>query len=240
MHPGLSPLGCHLQPYYRSLQTLGLGCLRPNNKQRGSSHQEASTSLLTSTTRRQSERIRTTIPSASKINTTITERYPKWKETVMSQMKEQDSSVTVSDQLLCPVWIFATPRNTATRLPCTSPTSGTFLKLMSSELTMQSNHLILHRPLLQLPSILPSVRVFSNESVSLHQVAKVLEFQLQHQSFKGYSGLISFRMAGCIALQYKGLSRVSPTPQFKSINSLALSLPYDPALTSVQWPLQNP
>ena len=49
---------------------------------------------------------------------------------------------------------------------------------------MSSNHLILYRPLLLLLSIFPSFKVFSNESVFLHQVAKVLELQLQHQSFQ--------------------------------------------------------
>ena len=60
---------------------------------------------------------------------------------------------------------------------------------------MPSNHLILCHPLLLPPSIFSSMRVFSNESViSSHQVAKVLQFQRQHQSFNEYSGLISFRM----------------------------------------------
>ena len=61
--------------------------------------------------------------------------------------------------------------------------SKSFPKLMPVESAMPSNHLILCRPLLLLPSIFPSIRVFSNES-TLHQVAKVLEFQLQHQSFQ--------------------------------------------------------
>ena len=47
-----------------------------------------------------------------------------------------------------------------------------------------SNHLILYHPLLLLPSVFPSIRVFSNESGALHQVAKVLELQLQYQSFQ--------------------------------------------------------
>ena len=51
------------------------------------------------------------------------------------------------------------------------------------ESVMPSNHLILCRPLLLLPSIFPNIRIFSNESSS-HQVAKILEFQLQHQSFQ--------------------------------------------------------
>ena len=57
------------------------------------------------------------------------------------------------------------------------------LKLMPIELVMPSSHLILCCPLLLLPPIHPSIRVFSNES-TLHEVAKVLEFQLQHQSFQ--------------------------------------------------------
>ena len=56
-------------------------------------------------------------------------------------------------------------------------------KLMSIESVMPPNHLILCHPLLLLPSIFSSIRVFSNESSS-HQVAKVLEFQLQYQSFQ--------------------------------------------------------
>ena len=64
---------------------------------------------------------------------------------------------------------------------------------------------------------------------SSHQVAKVLEFQLQHWSFQ-WSGLISFRMEWFDVL---AVQESSPTPQFKSINSLALSLLYGPTLTSV-------
>ena len=67
--------------------------------------------------------------------------------------------------------------------------SQSLLKFMSIESVMLFNHLILCHPLLLLPSIFPRIRVFSNESslkwvVSLHQVVKVLELQLQHQSFQ--------------------------------------------------------
>ena len=62
-------------------------------------------------------------------------------------------------------------------------------KLMSIELVIPSNHVILCHPLLLLPSIFPSIRVFSKGSA-----LRILEFQLQHQSFNEYPGLISFRM----------------------------------------------
>ena len=83
-----------------------------------------------------------------------------------------------SVQLLSCVWLFVIPAHQAS-LSITN--SQSFLKLMSIKLVMPSNHLILCHPLLLPPSIFPSIRVFSNES---HQVAKVLEFQLQHQSFQ--------------------------------------------------------
>ena len=59
-----------------------------------------------------------------------------------------------------------------------------FAKLNSNESVMPSNHLILCHLLILLPSIFPSIRVFSSESVSSHQVAKILEFQLQLKSFQ--------------------------------------------------------
>ena len=71
--------------------------------------------------------------------------------------------------------------------------SRSSLKLMSIELVMPSSHLILCRPLLLLPPIPPSIRVFSNES-TLSMVAKVLEFQLWHHSFQRNPRAISFRM----------------------------------------------
>ena len=70
--------------------------------------------------------------------------------------------------------------------------SWILLKLMSSESVMPSNHLILCHSILLLLSVFPSIRVFSNEFDSSHQVAKVLELQLPHQSSNEYSGLISF------------------------------------------------
>ena len=86
-------------------------------------------------------------------------------------------------QSLSHVWLFATPWSAPWQTSLSITNSQSLLKLMSIESVMPSNHLILCRPLLFLPSILPSIKVFSYVS-SVHQVAKVLEFQLQHQSFQ--------------------------------------------------------
>ena len=68
-------------------------------------------------------------------------------------------------QLLSPVQLFATPRTAAHQNSLSFTTSQSLLKLLSIELMMLSNHLILSCPLLLLPSVFPSIRVFSNESV---------------------------------------------------------------------------
>ena len=85
-----------------------------------------------------------------------------------------------SVQSLSCVWLFATPWTAACQTFLSITNSQSLPKLMSIESVMPSNCLILCRPLLLQPSIFPSIRGFSNES---HHVAKVLEFQLQHQSF---------------------------------------------------------
>ena len=87
-------------------------------------------------------------------------------------------------QSLIHVWLFLTPWAVACQASL-SFISWSLLKLMSIELMMPSNHLILCRPLLLLPSIFPNISVFSRPVSYLHQVAKVLELQLHHQSFQG-------------------------------------------------------
>ena len=81
-----------------------------------------------------------------------------------------------------------------TRPSCPSQTPEVYSKLMSIDLVMPSNHFILCHPLLLLPSIFPSIRVFSNESVLCIRWLKYWSFSLQHQSLNENSGLISFRM----------------------------------------------
>ena len=113
--------------------------------------------------------------------------------------------------------------------------SWSLLKLMSIESLMPSNHLSLCRPLFLLPSIFYSIRVFSNESVLHIKWPKYRSFIFSISPSNEYSGLISFRMHW---LDVHGCPRdsqePSPTPQFKSINSLVFSLLYDPTLPSTQ------
>ena len=88
-----------------------------------------------------------------------------------------------SVQSLSCVQLFETPWTAGCQAPLSFTISQSLFQLMSIESVMSSNHLILCCPLLLPASILPSVRVFSSES-TLHQVAKGLEIQLQHQSFQ--------------------------------------------------------
>ena len=80
------------------------------------------------------------------------------------------------------------------RPPCPSPNSQSLLKLISIELVMPPNHLILCCPLLLLPSIFPSIRVFSNESVLHIRWPKYWSFSFKISPSNEYSGLNSFRM----------------------------------------------
>ena len=97
---------------------------------------------------------------------------------------------------------------------------------MSIESVMPSNHLILCRPLLLLPSIFPSIRVFSNESALRIRWPKYWSFSFNNSSSNEYSELISFRMDWLDLPAVQGSLKSSPTPQFKSISSSAFSFPY--------------
>ena len=98
-----------------------------------------------------------------------------------------------------------------------------------------SNHLILCCPLL-LPSIFPSIRVFSNELFLHIRWPKYWSFSFSISLSNEYSGLISFRIDWFDLLAVWGSS---PTPQFKSINSSVLSFLYGPALTSIHDSWKN-
>ena len=111
--------------------------------------------------------------------------------TVVSDLRNSPIS---SVQLLSRVWRFATPWTTAHQASLSITNSRRLLKLMSIASVMPSNHLILCRPLLLLPSIFPSLRVFSNESVLHIRWPKYWSFSFSISPSNEYSGLISFRM----------------------------------------------
>ena len=102
------------------------------------------------------------------------------------------------------------------------------LKLMSVESVMPSNHLILCHPLLLLTSILPSIRVFSNELVLHIKQPKYWSFSFSISPSNEYSGFISFRVDWFDLLLVQGtlksLLQFESSPQFESINSSVLSL----------------
>ena len=111
-------------------------------------------------------------------------------------------------QLLSHVWLFAMPWTAALQASLSITNSQSLLKLVSIELVMPSNHLILCHSHLLLPSIFPSIRVFSKESVLRIWGPKYWNFSFSISPSKEYSGLISFRLTGSISLQPKGISRV--------------------------------
>ena len=106
-----------------------------------------------------------------------------------------------SVQSLSLVWLFETPWAAACKPSLSITDSQSLLKLMSVELVMSSNHLILCRPLLLLPSIFLSIRIFSNESLLCIRWPKYWSFSFSTSPSNEYSGLISFLLS-------KGLSRV--------------------------------
>ena len=138
----------------------------------------------------------------------------------------------VSVQLLSHVWLSVTPWTAAHQASLSFTIYQSLLKLMSIESVMPSIQLILCRPLLHLPSIFPSIRVFSNELTVHVKWPKYWSFSIS--ASKEYSGLISFRndcLDLCCSRDSQGSSSA---PQLESINSLVLSRLYGPTLTSVQ------
>ena len=146
--------------------------------------------------------------------------------------------VVIVRSLSC-VRLFVTPWTATCQASLSFTISRNLLKLMSVESVMPSNHLILCRPLLLLPSVFPSIRVFSNASVLHIRWPKYWSFSFSISPCNEYSGLISFRMDWLDLLAVQGTQDSSPTPQFKSINSSTFSPLYSPTLTSIHNSWKN-
>ena len=142
--------------------------------------------------------------------------------------------VKVKVKSLSRVWLFATPWTAAHQAPLSFTVSWNLLRFMSIELVVPSNYLILCHPFLLLPSICPSIRGLFQWVGSLPQVAKASQPWLQCQSFQ-WIFRVNFLSDWLIwsPCSPRDSQESSPTPQFKSISSSALSLLYGPALTSI-------
>ena len=134
-----------------------------------------------------------TVESTQKIRTKINLSPDFHRVHYLRRMVDRDNEHVSSIQLLIHVQLFPTPWTAAHQASLPITNSRSLLKLKSIESMMPSNHLIF------MPSSPPALNLSQHQGLfqwvsSLHQVAKILEFQLQPQSFQWYSGLISFRM----------------------------------------------
>ena len=113
--------------------------------------------------------------------------------TLLQSLQKALKDVVVFQLLTC-VQLFATPWTAALQVSLSLLSPGIWLRFMSLELVMPSNHLILCHPLFLLLSIFPSIRVFSNESVLCISWPKYWSFSFSISPSNEHSGLISFRM----------------------------------------------
>ena len=152
-----------------------------------------------------------------------------WTVLILGPRSSQFSSV----QSLSHVWLLATPWIIARQASLSITSSWSLPKPMSIESVMQSNHLILCRPLLLLPPVLPSIVVFSNESTLHMRWPKYWSFSFNISPSNEHPGLVSFRMTGWIFLQSKGLSRVFSITAVQKHQFFGAQLLYSPTLTSI-------
>ena len=143
-----------------------------------------------------------------------------------------------SVQSLSHVWLFVTSLTVAHQGSLSITNSQSLLKLMSIESVMPSNHLILCHPLLLPPSIFPSIRVFSSESVFRMRWPKYWSFNFSISPSSECLGLISLALTGWISLQSKGLSRVFSNTIIQKHQFLVLSFLYSPTHTHT-WLLEK-
>ena len=138
-----------------------------------------------------------------------------------------------SVQSLSRVQFFAASWTAACQASLSKTNSRSLPKLMSIESVMPSNHPILCRPLLLLPSIFPSIKIFSNESVLCIRWPKYWSFSFSISPSSKYSGLISFRMDWLDLLAIQGLSRVFSNTTISKVSILGSSAFFTVQLTSI-------
>ena len=144
-----------------------------------------------------------------------------------------------SVQSLSPVWLFATPWTSAHQASLTNTNSHSLLKLMSIESVMPSYHLILCHPLLLLPSIFPSIRVFCNE-LALHiRWPNYWSFSFSISPSHENLALISFRMDWFDLPAVPGTLKSLLQHHSSEASILRHCFPYSPNLTSIQEHWKN-
>ena len=141
--------------------------------------------------------------------------------------------IVIAVQSLSHVRLFATPWTAVCQASLSFTISWSLLKFMSIESMMPSNHLILCCPFTPMPSIIPSIRVFSNESALCIKQSNYQSFSFSSRSLNDYSEFIFFRTDWFDLLAVQGTPKSSPAPQFKDISSSVVSLLYDLTFTFI-------
>ena len=149
----------------------------------------------------------------------------------MKQVLGHPTHLVVVIQALSYLWLFATPWTATLQASLPFTISPSLLKLKSIEWEMSSNHLILCCPLLLLPSIFPSIKVFSSESSLCIRWPKYWSFS--NSPSNEYSGLISFRIDGFDLLEVQRTLKSLLQHHSLKASILWFCLPYGPTLTSV-------
>ena len=145
-----------------------------------------------------------------------------------------------SVQSLSHVWLVATPWIVAHQAFLSITNSQSSLKLMSIESVIPSSHLILCRPLLLLPPIPPSIRVFSNESTLRMRWPKYWSFSFSISPCKEHPELIFFRMDWLNLLAVQGLSRVFSNTTVQKYQFFGAQLSSQSNSHIHTWPLEKP
>ena len=159
----------------------------------------------------------------------------------ISVVQQSDSVIKISSvQSLSDVWFFATPWIAACQASLSITNSPSSLKLKSIESVMPSSHLILCHPLLLLPPIPPSIRVFSNESTLRMRWPKYWSCSFSIIPSKEYPGLISFRMDWLDLLAVQGTLKIFSNTTVQMHQFFGAQL-YSQSNSHIHtWPVEKP
>ena len=163
----------------------------------------------------------------------------KWIKNQISISNTLETQVSQSVQSLSHFQLFVTPWIAASQASLSITNSRSLLKFMSMESVMPSNHLILCRPLLLLPTIPPSIRVFSNESTLCMRWPKYWSFSFNLSSSNEHPGLISFRMDWLDLLAVQGTLK-SLLQHHKQKHQFFIAQPSSQSNSHIHtWPLEK-